>query len=243
MLKLQDVFCPIPIKDSLGHQASKFDLQYQRSLMMMDNSLIHLRGKEVEGKRKGGRGGKRGEARQNTGGKRREEWTYKKMKHVLNSIHSEINLLSDHRVFPFDIYLSLCESILLCQFVPFNGLNRSFYFYKYFVKLAWLNRHIYMFGVKHLFFSVDCCITKELEMLKTSIHFRKYIFCVSIYWRVFFLFLCFSSHHSSLNVFKYVFQNPFCCATFLCGSLLSAKVIYYQVYYIFLILYCAIYLQ
>ena len=50
MLKLQDVFCPIPIKDSLGHQASTFELQYQRSLMMMDNSLIHLRRGEKEGK-------------------------------------------------------------------------------------------------------------------------------------------------------------------------------------------------
>ena len=190
MLKLQDVFCPIPIKDSLGHHASKFELQYQRSLMMMDNPLIHLRGREMEGKREGGRGGKRGEARQNTEGKRKEEWTYKKMKHVLNSIHSEINLLSNHRVLPFDIYLSLCESILLCQFVPFNGLNRSFYIYKYFVKLAWLNRHIYMFGVKHLFFSMDCCITKELEMLKNIYSFQKVHFlCIYLLKSIFSLFV------------------------------------------------------
>ena len=50
-------------------------------------------------------------ARQNTRGKRREARTYKKMKHVLNSFHSEINLLSDHRVFPSDTYLSLCEPL------------------------------------------------------------------------------------------------------------------------------------
>lgn len=129
------------------------------------------------------------------------------MKHVLNSIHSEINLLSDHRELPFDIYLSLYESILLCQFVRFNGLNRSFY--KYFVKLARLNRHIYMFGVKHLFFSMDCCITKELEMLKSSIHFRKYIFCVSISLQNIFFSLCVSVSIThlwmSLNMF---FKSP-----------------------------------
>ena len=42
-----------------------------RSLLLMDNSLIHLKGGEMEAKRKWGRGGKRGEGK--TEHKRKEE--------------------------------------------------------------------------------------------------------------------------------------------------------------------------
>ena len=90
----------------------------------------------------------------------------------------------------------------------FNGLNRSFYIYKYFVKLAWLNRHIYMFGVKHLFFCMDCCITNELEMLKVSIHFRKYIFCVSISLENIFFSLCVSVSITHLWMSLNMFFKP-----------------------------------
>ena len=76
----------------------------------MDNSRIHLRRERG----KAGRRGERGEGRQDRRGKKREKWTYQQMKHVLNSIHSEINLLSDHRALAFDTYLSLNESLLLC---------------------------------------------------------------------------------------------------------------------------------
>lgn len=48
------------------------------------------------------------------GKERREKWTDNRMKHMLNLIHNEINLLSDRRVPAFDTYLSFCESLLLC---------------------------------------------------------------------------------------------------------------------------------
>ena len=67
-----------------------------------------LKEREKEGKREEEEREER--ARQDRRGKKREKWTYQQMKHVLNSIHSEINLLSDHRVLAFDTYLSLNES-------------------------------------------------------------------------------------------------------------------------------------
>lgn len=44
----------------------------------MDNSLIHLKGGEMEGKRKGEEEAREERARQTQEEKRREEWTYKK---------------------------------------------------------------------------------------------------------------------------------------------------------------------
>ena len=65
-------------------------------------------------RRERGKEGRRGERGEDKTGQKRERWTYLQMKHVLNSIHSEINLLSDNRVLAFDTYLSLSESLLLC---------------------------------------------------------------------------------------------------------------------------------
>lgn len=83
-----------------------------------------------------------------------------------------------------------------------------FIVHKYFMKLAWLNRHIYTFGIKHLFFSMDCCLTNELKMLKTSTHFRKYISCVSISLENIFSLYAFQFPSLFFECLLICFSNP-----------------------------------